>query len=332
MILIFAGAGASSAVSTTKYPTTIEYFKKLDLAITNDQLFKIAKNDVQNSNETLDIENILFRLGKLKEQLHPTNHIKEYTNFYTNVLKEYKIEPNLATIIESINKKVFSFYGQIPTEDEVEHNWLKLLKILENSESKYEIVTTNYDTNIETSVAYLKNNNIDISVNDGFENTLGQGESLNAQLWSKYDKDSKRGLITKLHGSVNWYGDKHHIHRSKPRYQGEDKHPIIYPGFKGNPNNNKNLNANLHTYFERLLPHVKHVLFIGFAFRDDYINNLLNNLNPIAKITNIGYGAEPTKIPERLTNNLRTKNYIYLDKGFGKETLEVFESRLLEKE
>jgi len=39
MILVFAGAGASSAVDHDKYPTTVEFFKRLPSEIKNDKLF-----------------------------------------------------------------------------------------------------------------------------------------------------------------------------------------------------------------------------------------------------------------------------------------------------
>ncbi len=39
--LIFAGAGASKAVSADRYPTTIEFFEKLPETIRNTHLFKL---------------------------------------------------------------------------------------------------------------------------------------------------------------------------------------------------------------------------------------------------------------------------------------------------
>lgn len=327
MILVFAGAGASSAVSSAKYPTTIEYFNKLDSKIKSDPLFKAAEADVTNKNESLDIENILFRLGQLDKQFSPTAAIHEYQEFYQVILKNLRINPNLSNLIEEINKKVFKFYGQIPEESEIENNWLKLLRLLEGSRQKYEIVTTNYDTNIETALE-IHSEKEPLSLKDGFERIQGQGEQMKMGLWSKFDKSSNFGLITKLHGSVNWYGDRNHIHRSAPRYQGADAHPIIYPGFKGDPGTNKNLNGNFHRYFELMLPHVTHALFIGFAFRDEYINKLLSKLNTTSIVTNIGYGAEPSAVPVIMKSGRKLDGYKYLDGGFDVDSLDVFRDRL----
>ncbi len=328
MILVFTGAGASSAVSAQKYPTTIEYFNKLENGIINLPLFKVAVRDIKAKSEPLDIENVLFRLGLLETQLKQKSHINEYLDFYDLVLESCKLAPDLSNLVDQINQKVFAFYGQVPEKEELEDNWLKLFQILKDSGQKIEIVTTNYDTNIETAFE-MHNGDLDLKLTDGFKKTPGQGEELNLKLWQKYDPDVEQGLITKLHGSVSWFGDRNSISRGRPIFRSKDAHPIIYPGFKGNPNTNKSINPNFHKYFESMLPTVSHALFIGFAFRDDSINTLLAKLNSSCKVTNIGLGSEPAKIPANLKKPRIKDGYTFLDQGFGPDALSEFKRRLL---
>jgi hypothetical protein len=62
-----------------------------------------------------------------------------------------------------------------------------------------------------------------------------------------------------------------------------EKRSIIYPGFKGRPSDVPF--AGFHEYFKRRVSKVTHMLFIGFAFRDEYINELLRGwTSPTASI------------------------------------------------
>lgn len=327
MILVFVGAGASSAVSTQKYPTTIEYFNKLESSIKNSALFQVAVRDIEEKSEPLDIENVLFRLGLLDTQLKQRNHISEYSDFYDLVLESCKLRPELSNLIDQINRKVFAFYGQVPEKSELENNWLKLFQTLMNSGQKFEIVTTNYDTNIETALEIF-GDKPNLKLTDGFKKSPGQGEELDFNLWQKFEADREQGLITKLHGSVSWFGDRNNISRIKPRFQNKDAHPIIYPGFKGDPKTNKNIHPSFHQYFQTMIPSVTHALFIGFAFRDEYINSLLTKINRSCKITNIGFGIEPPNIPVHLKNSKPEDGYIFLEQGFGPDAVAEFEARL----
>ena len=65
MILIFAGAGASKAVSPTTYPTTIEFFEKLPDNIKSNAIFKNLEGYLRQGTPQgapIDIEEILWTI------------------------------------------------------------------------------------------------------------------------------------------------------------------------------------------------------------------------------------------------------------------------------
>lgn len=88
-------------------------------------------------------------------------------------------------------------------------------------------------------------------------------------------RDTK-GLLTRLHGSVNWSKDAETIYVGDPKFKGKhENHAIIYPGFKGRPN--EPLFLSFHDHFRRVLRSSRVAIFIGFAFRDPYINEIISN-------------------------------------------------------
>jgi hypothetical protein len=108
--------------------------------------------------------------------------------------------------------------------------------------------------------------------------------TLDTQRWLREpDATSHNGLLTKLHGSVEWSRDEQAgadgtIYLSDPLFKGsDDRHVILYPGFKGLPD--REPFGTFHSYFEKILRTASRMIFIGFAFRDDHINRLLRRLN-----------------------------------------------------
>ncbi len=51
-----------------------------------------------------------------------------------------------------------------------------------------------------------------------------------------------------------------------------ERHPILYPGFKGIPSNP--IFQAFHGHLARALRSADHIIFLGFAFRDEYINDV----------------------------------------------------------
>ena len=106
---------------------------------------------------------------------------------------------------------------------------------------------------------------------------------LNPSFWDPQKRLtlSKTGLLTKLHGSVMWQNENGRIipgasiHTPIP-----SNHCILHPGYKGEPTEepfrvfHKHLQRVVRGQYGKLTVAV----FVGFAFRDPYINRILEDL------------------------------------------------------
>lgn len=312
MVLIFAGAGASKAVNPDRYPTTVEFFERLPDAIKSQDLFRFAVQYLKDQNEEghiLDIEQILWLINELKQftsvTLQPSslpgwflteNRLGTLAKTPIELRKLHQLGINATATIDrlssEINKLVYELYGEPPSREELQNNWLTLLTGLKNV-GLIEIVTTNYDVVIEEAIAKSG-----ISIITG--RSSGTQPLLDQTAWdlqnaSVEDKEA-HGRFTKLHGSVDWVRGNDRIHVGFPFFQGKhEKHVIIYPGFKGVPS--EPLFQQLHQYFHMRLSQADVVLFIGYAFRDEYINTILQrDLSQSAKILVLNPAPVP-KIP-----------------------------------
>lgn len=329
-IIIFAGAGASRGVNQDKYPMAVDFFYRLPDEIKNSQLFQQLHLHLSNnkSQDIVDIEHILWELGQLEDAL---NEFLNPTNFASYLLSSnqiHQIAPQslsgqsikaqfeaLKSIVNDlknrINERVYEFYSQIPTANELRDSWLPLLeKVISKHFDKIDIVTTNYDLIIESALQEL---DVD-KINPGFNQRVYPGIDL--FLW-RFDHDLKsQGLLTKLHGSVDWKlgnGDNNGlpvIRRGHPEFDGDhDKRLILYPGFKGVPA--KDPFILFHEYLKRISKNATHLIFIGFAFRDDYINEIFeSNLRSETRILVINPCDELPKLPF-------LDKAIHIKEGFG---------------
>jgi len=319
--MVFTGAGASFAVSQEKYPTTIQYFNRLDLTIRNNKLFRSTVKNVEDSGESLDIENVLFRLKWILDKMKISNEISNpYYKYFQGVLNENNLMPQCEQLYNKINSRVYTFYSQKPTNAELKNNWQLLIELLKKSNEVINIFTTNYDTVIETALArFNKSKGFDIS--DGFIQEETGESSFSINEWSQ--NRFENGLLTKLHGSINWGGVGNNIYKRPANVPDKNgNNPLIYPGFKGTPNSSPY--KNFHDYFKSCLPRIKHLIVIGFAFRDEFINTCFTKINSSCMVTNIGFGKEPNTVPQFLTS----RNYQYIDSGFDKNAVELLKERM----
>ncbi|UWN50272.1 hypothetical protein ASALC70_02493 [Alcanivorax sp. ALC70] len=285
-VVIFAGAGASKAVSED-YPTTIEFFQKLPDSIKRNKFFVAAEQHIksQGNEGALDIEMILWELQKIStlgqtvggegfigwllsaQRLPKLMEQKVDAAAVVNLIK--KARKDVEELIDRINEYVYHFYGSSPDGEKLEKNWNALFRFLDKTGSKVDIFTTNYDLIIEHSLQCV-----------GVASVGWEGEvvrKLNMDLWEDGSKRStEKGLLTKLHGSINWSrgpGDRGQIFVGGPDFKGKhSNHVIIYPGFKGRPGDSPF--DTFHAHLERCVARADVVLFVGFAFRDEYINEV----------------------------------------------------------
>lgn len=294
-LLVFAGAGASKAVSSEGYPTTVDFFGRLPEEVTGQPYFQLLKEYLQGrgrSQAQVDVEVVLWHFHELRDQLSAmarTDHFLGWmlegdrlsratgVQIHRAGARQSAMEglPRLTALVDSINRLVFDLYKRAPEKDELEATWLPLLSGLSASEWQVELVTTNYDVVLEHALVELEKSGHPM-VDPGW--STGVYRALDLDRWAQAPFEGGKpgvgqGLLTKLHGSVNWSREGEEIFISDPGYKGrDDRHAIIYPGFKGRPAAEPFLT--MHQYFVRALTSANVVVFVGFAFRDEYINEL----------------------------------------------------------
>jgi hypothetical protein len=215
------------------------------------------------------------------------------------------------TLIDAINSKVYELYGKEPSTEELSGNWSHLLQEIKQKGWVYDIFTTNYDVAIETALSIDKSLNTDRFL--GLKNI--HNKQLDIKRWE--NPSENEGLLTKLHGSVNWqWGPtKEDIYVSAPVFTGlHENHAIIYPGFKGE--SQLAFFSPMHNYFSEKLSKSHLIIFIGFAFRDEYINNILaENIDQNTKIAVI----DPCK---KINFPIRRRKPMHISGVFNKNSID----------
>lgn len=291
-VMVFAGAGASFAVDRSSYPTTVGFYEQLPDEIRSHDLVRglAAHFEKKFSSGPADIEKLLWSLGELIDHFKqvndpssalswviPNNMLQEAlklphpVNHYSGTARQAL--PKLIDLRDRINAALYDCYSNIPSSEQLAQNWLPLLSGLKARKCWTDIVTTNYDIVIEEAIRVSR---CDV----GFGRTDSVVNKLNEEIWRDglvLDKlPYQDGLLTKLHGSLNWERDRdNQIAFGGMMYKSRHEHHVaIYPGFKGIPRDEPFVA--FHNYFERAVRESDVLIFIGFAFRDDYINDLLS--------------------------------------------------------
>lgn len=281
-----------------------------------------------NKEKSIDIEEMLFELKALNDFSKSYLHQKEiigYSLFEQRILNVLSgqgsgsfshfgsvmqtLSAAADDLSELINATVYDFYNHEPDESELTDNWLYAFESLFNNENILNIFTTNYDVSIETALNIFFDNKADKILG-----TIGRlKKKLEINNWLKKDNANSQ-LLTKLHGSINWQFDKGDIYLGSHVYTGSHKRQaIIYPGFKGQ--SDFSFFQPLHNYFAECLEHSDLCIFIGFAFRDDYINNLISErINENCKVFIINPNNK-VKFP------FRRSKVTYINKGFNSDSM-----------
>lgn len=330
-LIIFAGAGASRGVSPEKYPMTLDFRKQLPPEITNHSLFQRLDEYLRHTRkiEKIDIEHVLWELGRL---IQATSGLTTRDFFATNLLETNQISsvvgPNMAgqqilaqlsaledhavALQNKINEQIYRLYAQKPSLEEMERTWKPLLEWASSAFDRIDLVTTNYDLIFEYVLNELPNVKIDRGLDQG------PLPVINTNRW--VNNDSEKGFLTKLHGSVDWkFGDggtadEPIIRPGHPEFDGShDIRSILYPGFKGRPE--KEPFIKFHDYFRRRLVDSTHLLCIGFAFRDEFINEIISTSFPSSAQIAV---VDPA---QRLPSVEFLKDALHIQQAFGKKKL-----------
>ena len=265
--VIFLGAGASKAFG---YPTTVEFMETAKQRSLPDP-FKEIVNYIQPKRKTVDIEMVLGDLQDLQsaiQELRVPGHFKEWLFLQSghvgnpNQLVQYS--RNISMLISEINKLVYDTYWKEPSE-EAKATYRELASHFAPS---LDIFTTNYDLCVEH--AFVDDSVDDKSFTDGF------GYINRSIRWDESLFDGSNIRLYKLHGSVNWKrslsGD---LWKTPVHDRTEEKdHVILYPGFKGEPSAEPFIFV--HRALAEKLASSRSLIVIGFSFRDEYINRIIN--------------------------------------------------------
>lgn len=300
MILVFVGAGGSAAVNPEQYPTTVEFFKRLPPEITETSLFQLTRQFLmeKKGGQPIDIEEILWAIDAIENYFSlscdPTtiqgwmmaeNRLNIHFGRGTlpggsqplldgmRLLMDSQIQP----LRKGLNAQVHKFYDKLPDEGELSA-WVELLRKLEELDPVLEIFTTNYDRMLETAIETYE-----INVTDGRKHRVVT--RLDTTLWDNPGKPlgDGRGRLTKLHGSVDWKRENGEIICGPCDAIGDI--PIFYPGFKGAPEEEPFIK--FHEHLRAVVGKARVAIFIGFAFRDEYINGILSDLPPELSTKNL---------------------------------------------
>ena len=292
MIVLFAGAGASKAVDSNQYPTTIEFFERLPDEIRQAKPFDAVLTylKAQQHSDIIDIEQVLWALtewvefegtmtdvrrvpGWLLEENRIANITDQNTDWRAPINVASSLAKTVKTLISGINKHVYEWYSPLPTQKQLDRSWLPLLRGLLQIDPRVEVFTTNYDLVLEQAV-HTAQLPIDTGRIGGVQPILDVG------LWDPRDSSRNgKGLLTKLHGSVDWSRGPNAIHVGTPTFRGTHKdHVIIYPGYKGVPSEAPF--SLFHRHFQRCVSDAVAFVFVGFAFRDPYLNGILRERVP----------------------------------------------------
>lgn len=284
MILVFVGAGGSASVNSDQYPTTQVFFDNKLKDIRTMDLFIRMKGLIEEKKKTVDIEDMLGALNELQEKgkkaIDPTDILGAALKKRLGIIEGVSsgsltssmnlLLHNAHSLAYKIHRRVHDVYSEPPSHDQLD-NWIRLLSGLATIDPNIEIFTTNYDRVLETLIRKL---DLDIATGriQDHDQTI-----LNLSFWQNAPKP--RGLLTKLHGSADWQRDRDGgIYISKVDTEDDNKQAILYPGHKGEPT--KDPFKLFHRYFQTVIKSktLYAAVFVGFAFRDQYINDLLSEL------------------------------------------------------
>ena len=331
MILVFAGAGGSAAVDPEQYPVTRRFFEKLPADIKKHDLYEPLCQFLatQKEEEKIDIEDLVETLDEFQTLHKIMGDSETFMGWviqgsarvvsHTNISQLITMERNyVRTLNDMIKRYVYTLYGKPPAIERLS-DWALLLKGLKEIDPAIEIFTTNYDRVLEDLIKEAK---MDIEygiVHDGIDTYV------DPSFWSPENMSlprHRRGLLTKLHGSVSWQHLNERITIAPPRPTGNhENHCILYPGYKGVPTEEpfRAFHEHLRNVMRRVYGPLTAAVFVGYAFRDDYINSILAELPPktwtcfITKSDELLDSEPPPGAP-------RTSEFVHFTKGLTRKT------------
>ena len=282
--------------------------------------------DRKEEGQPVDIEEVLWTLDELQDYcsissdadtmpgwIMRDNRINKFIHQMNSVNPAFhegmsNLVGRIVTIRGWINEQVYEFYGKSPEAGKL-LPWAKLLKLLANYDPIIEIFTTNYDRVLEN---VIRSSEINMETGRKFD---GLQTKLDTTCWDTSDDlPDSNGRLTKLHGSVDWQRSNEGINISEVFTGDHQNHLILYPGYKGEPDEEPF--AKFHRHLQIAVRQATVAVFIGYAFRDQYINTIFSEFSP--EIPKIVINKD-SSIPDLLF----LKGAKHFGKGLTKETAKV---------
>lgn len=283
-LCLFLGAGASKAFG---YPTTKDFLDNLRPKLDNTQNNIIES--FQESKKVVDIEHVLNIITTFKA-LNSNELVAEFLNQKRPEFRLNKQKINWVGFLHSITRlekvAISDLFNQYRFDDTNVADLISCYNQLFekvifklNKTGELDIFTTNYDSVIEELCENTEGN---ICLLDGFVTVGPRGRLFwrpEDSYYKEFDKDAKLKLrLFKLHGSLNWCqlknGEIEQVRLEQPvaessRYK---TNMLIYPAQK-NYETNEPFNKLLKLFRENL-DNTMACIVIGFAFRDELINEI----------------------------------------------------------
>jgi len=315
-VALFLGAGASAPFG---YPTTKQFLDNIQKKLKGNEAFLLA--DLMKVKGVSDIEHVLQILDALP--LLDKNFLKVYKTFPNsiNIARTSRKLDDFINLGLSLREKV---YDEIFNEYELNPKTRKdacgaynsvftfLLGPRQEPNQSFIVFTSNYDRVIEDFCA-----NSEYKLVNGFRHE----PRARAYKWAPklFEEAGDRNTIKlfKLHGSLNWLrkhnGDIVEI-QSEQRIRGRKQYKenvLVYPASKEKPDIEPFIT--LYDYFEKHLREADVLVSIGFSYRDEYLNEILNrNFGFKKKVFMVSVGGTLPPIADRNLEKIASAKMIEL--------------------
>jgi hypothetical protein len=334
---LFLGAGASAPFG---YPTTLKFISDLKEELGSTPELELL-NHILGISGFVDAEHVL----ELLDVLHNINKhpFQEFIQTYQTYIrfKGDKAAVSFLDLLNSIEQlrgkiqsDVFRQYQFNPNSIEsISLAYKPLIELLFSitNNSPLSIFTTNYDRVIEN---FCRSNKLHCI--DGFK----RNEETEEFEWHPEEFDRRTASdkaptikLFKLHGSLNWLDRGNNtIERvsveGKIRTKQHKGNLLIYPAEKLKPEIEPF--KKLHELFQTEFGHSDITIFIGFAFRDEYLNNVIRQGSEKNKIIIVSPSAsELVKKPIGSASRFKS-NPTAINANFGEaKTLQEIEKAIL---
>ena len=331
MILVFVGAGGSASIDPKQYPTTVEFFNRLPEDVRGNNLYSLIYdflNSHKEGGKSIDIEEVLWTIDELQSFFENIFDVRRITGWAMNnnllsrlsgsVLDTSSLwgyteffSAQCSDLKDLINTLVYDLYADCPTKNQLK-DWMFLLQQLQELDPVVEIFTTNYDRVLEMAAKVSR-----LEIEDGRKpNDLEM--VLDTTVWDTPGKPfNDHGRLTKLHGSVDWQrsSDGTIVMSSVPT-ENHKKQVVLYPGFKGEPKEEPFIK--FHEHLRAVVTRARAAIFVGYSFRDKYINDILSGNLPKEVPKYVITKNLPSPIPSFLDPD---HNSTHNDNGFTRDTV-----------